>query len=273
MTEPSMQTTREPAAETAISDFPRMLGARIFVTLIFTALGAIFIASTALMINEFRDQDWAALLLLHSHLFVFFPTLGLLALVAFHLPATVFTHMYWTHVPYGALRFSIGALVVAAATAWFSISLLNEGPRQVWEIAPQTLARDRAEPPGCGDGRGACKRVAMLEGVSNLRSEAQNRIGVSKFARVCKPDPLLEMPEDFIRERFCFAAGAKLTGEACCQAQARYSTQIETCLGNARQSFTDQCVRPDRPAGQDVLCHRRGRHRCPLGDLAQTPRG
>ncbi len=249
MTEPSIQTAREPGAEPDTADFPRMLGARIFVTLIFLSLGAIFLASTALMINEFRDQDWAALLLLHSHLFVFFPTLGLLALVAFHLPATVFTHMYWTHIPYGKLRFTLGALLVAGATAWFSLSLLNEGPRHVWEIAPQALARDRSEPPGCGDGRGACKRVALLDGVSTLRTAAQNRIGVSKFARVCKPDPLLEVPEDYTRERFCFAANAKLNTEACCQAQARYSTQIESVWATpANRSLTDSFDRIALPA-------------------------
>ncbi len=257
MTEPSMHTApaRQPgsepqtAPESAADDFPRMLGARIFVTLIFLALGLIFIASTALMINEFRDQDWPALLMLHSHLFVFFPTLGLLALVAFHLPATVFTHMYWTHIPYGGLRFTIGALMVVAATAWFSIALLNGGPRHIWEVAPLALSADRADPANCGESRGVCKRVGLLDGVTSLRAAAQTRIGVSKFARTCKPDPLMELPDDYARERYCFASGAKQNTESCCQAQVRYSTQIDNLWATpANRSLTDAFDRIALPA-------------------------
>jgi hypothetical protein len=222
-----------------IDDIPTMLGARIFVSLVFVALGAAFIASTALLLNEFRDTDWPALLLLHSHLFVFYPTLGILALIAFHLPATVFTHMYWTQIPFGRIRFLIGVLVVLATTAWFSISLLKDGPHQVWEVAPQTLARDASDPANCSDGRSACKRLSLIQGVSSLRTAAQNRIGVSKFSRVCRPDPLLETPEEFSRERFCFATGSKLNGEACCLAQARYSTHLDTLWAEpANRSLT-----------------------------------
>jgi hypothetical protein len=212
---------QEPLAESTIGrphaltadDIPAMLGARIFVSFVFAILGLIFIASTALLINEFRDADWQALLLLHSHLFVFFPTLGILALVAFHLPATVFTHMYWTQIPYGRLRFILGALALLAATAWFSFGLLTNGPRQVWELAPSALARDKSDPPNCGEGRGMCSRVSLTQGITSLRTAAQSRVGVSKFARVCRPDPLLEVPDEFSKTRFCFAAGGKLTGD------------------------------------------------------------
>jgi hypothetical protein len=227
MQDPSTDSTAGHPHALTTDDIPAMLGARIFVTLVFATLGAIFIASTALLINEFRDSDWPALLLLHSHLFVFFPTLGLLALVAFHLPATVFTHMYWTQIPYGRVRFVLGALALLAATAWFSIGLLTSGPRQVWELAPAALARDKSDPPNCGEGRGTCNRVSLMEGITSLRTAAQNRVGVSKFARVCRPDPLLEVPEDFAKSRHCFASGGKLTGEACCVAQARYGAELD----------------------------------------------
>ena len=208
-------------------DYPAMSGAKIFVTLVFLVLGLSFIASTALLIHEFWDQDWLALILLHSHLFVFFPTLGILALVAFHLPATVFTHMYWTIIPYGKLRYIVGAVGLALATTYFSLSLLNSGPREVWEIAPRVLAQDRSEPANCGDGRTVCRRVSLLQGVSSVREAAQARFGVSRFARVCRPDPLLEVPEDFTRERFCFATNSKLPGEACCLAQARFGSHLD----------------------------------------------
>jgi hypothetical protein len=227
MQDPSTEPTSVPPRARTMDDIPPMLGARIFVTLVFTILGLIFITSTALLINEFRDQDWQALLLLHSHLFLFFPTLGVLALVAFHLPATVFTHMYWTRIRYGRVRFIVGAFALLAATAWFATGLLTNGPRQVWELAPSSLARDKSDPPGCGEGRGTCNRIALMDGITSLRTAAQNRIGMSKFSRVCRPDPLMEVPEDFARTRFCFASGGKLTGEACCVAQARYGSEID----------------------------------------------
>ena len=219
---------------------PEMVGARTFVTLVFLVLGGSFIASTAIFIHEFWDQDWLALMLLHSHLFLFFPTLGLLALAAFHLPATVFTDMYWQYIPHGRIRFCFGALVAAALTAMFSSNLLHSGPREVWEIAPTVLRADKSEPANCNDGRQSCRRVSLLDGVAGVRAAAQTRFGISKFARVCRPDPLLETPDDFNRERFCFATNGKLSGEACCLAQARFAGHLDDVWTNpANRSRTD----------------------------------
>ena len=207
-------------------EVPAMTGARVFVTLVFALLGVSFVASTALLIHEFSDLDWPALLLLHSHLFVFFPTLGLVALAAFHLPATVFTHLYWTRIARGRVRFLVGAIFVVLLTAFFSASLLSDTAVEVWEIAPRALMADSAEPANCGAGRTPCQRVSVLDGIGGLREAAQSRIGLSKFARVCRPDPLLETPDDFVRERFCFATRGKLSGADCCRAQALYSKQL-----------------------------------------------
>lgn len=227
---------------------PEMMGARTFVTIVFVLLGASFVASTALFINEFREQDWLALLLLHSHLFLFFPTLGVLGLLAFHLPSTVFTHMYWNDIPHGRIRFCIGLVVVAGLSWVFSSSLLNSGPREIWEIAPRVLTADKSEPPGCNDGRQACRRLSLLDGTSAVREAAQVRLGMSKFARVCRPDPLLEVPDDFVRERFCFATNGKLSGEACCIAQARFAGHLDDVWAtSANRSLTaafDQIALP-----------------------------
>jgi hypothetical protein len=227
---------------------PDMTGARAFVTAIFVLLGASFVAWTGYFIYEFRDQDWLALLLLHSHLFLFYPTLGLVALVAFHLPATVFTHMYWTHISHGRIRYCIGAFVVVALSWGFSSHLLTTGAREVWEIAPKVLAVDRPDPTTCADGRQSCRRVALLDGITSMRTAAQQRFSMSKFARVCRPDPLLEVAEDFNRERFCFAANGKLSGETCCLAQARYATHLDelwaTSANRSHTDFFDQFALP-----------------------------
>ena len=55
-----------------------MVGARIFVAVAFVILGASFLASTGLLIFEFRELDWLTMVVVHSHLFLFYPVFGLL---------------------------------------------------------------------------------------------------------------------------------------------------------------------------------------------------
>ena len=62
-----------------------MAGARIFVAIAFVVLGASFVASTALLMYEFRSLDWLTMVVARGHLFLFFPAFGVLALIAFGL--------------------------------------------------------------------------------------------------------------------------------------------------------------------------------------------
>jgi hypothetical protein len=205
-----------------------MLGARVFVTIVFLFLGASFMASTGLLLLEFQDTDWLTILTAHSHLFFFFPVLGVLALFAFYLPAVVFTHLYWTHVPFGKIRFLFGFAVVAAlsfgVTRW-----LDEPPRGLWEISPGALVADKGE-PGAG-------RAPIFEALRELRAEARNRVGLSKFARSCAVDKLLEAPEDMGKVRYCFPARASLKGAQCCAVQKR-ATDAVTQLYSSRPSLS-----------------------------------
>jgi hypothetical protein len=59
-----------------------------------------------------------------------------------------------------------------------------------------------------------------------LRREGQSRLGLSKFARSCLVDRMLEAPEEMEKERYCFAAGTKLKGAACCEAQRLFRNEI-----------------------------------------------
>jgi hypothetical protein len=201
-----------------------MTGARIFVTVCFVILGASFIASTGIFIDEFWGADWVSMLAAHSHLFFFFPVFGLLALVAFFLPSVVFTDLYWHHLPYGKYRYLAGLIVVAVLSYGVS-NWLDAKPRAIWEVSPRTLAADKGEPAGCGNAT-ACRRAPILATLMNLREAAQQRVGISKFARNCKPDALLEMPDDFQKERFCFPANGKMNGANCCEAQARFADAV-----------------------------------------------
>jgi hypothetical protein len=192
-----------------------MVGARIFVALSFLMLGLSFVASTALLIYEFQSTDWVTMVVAHSHLFFFFPVLGLLALFAFYLPSVVFTHLYWNYLPYGKVRFLVGLVVVAVASYGFA-RYLDKPPRSIWEASPAALAADKGGPG----------RADILDTLIDLRKAAQSRVGLSYFARNCSPDPLLEMPEDMLKERYCFPAKARLKGTECCQAQMRFAQSV-----------------------------------------------
>jgi len=194
-----------------------MIGARIFVASVFIVLGAAFIASTALLIIEFQELDWLTMVVAHSHLFLFFPVFGLLALIAFYLPSVVLTHLYWTHLPYGKARFVVGVLVLAALGYAFAGSLDKE-PRAIYEVAPYALAADRGDP--------AKGRVSILDALGTLRDTAQQRFGLASFGRSCMRDPLLEIPDEMLKERYCFPAKKNLSGEACCAVQIAFSKAV-----------------------------------------------
>jgi hypothetical protein len=207
-----------------------MVGARTFVAVVFVVLGASFLASTGLLIWEFRELDWLTMVVMHGHLFLFYPVFGLLALVAFFVPSTVLVHLYWRHLPYGKLRFVIG-LVVIAALAYGVAWSLDKKPRAIYEVSPSALAADNGDP--------AKGRVPILQALADLRATAQTHFGLQSFGRTCAPDPLLEVPEEMTKVRYCFPAGKKLDGEACCAVQAAFGeavSQLEHDLATRSKS-------------------------------------
>jgi hypothetical protein len=203
-----------------------MTGAHIFVAVAFTIFGTSFLLATGLLIGEFRDLDWVAMLFAHSHLFVFFPIFGVLALVAFYLPAVVFTDLYWRHLTFGKVGFVGGLIVVAVATIGV-YKWLDTTPRSLWEIAPRVLAADAGDPLGCLGAEGGCARAPMLATLAALRDASTARIGLTKFARSCAVDRMLEVPEEMDKERFCFPALARRKGAPCCAAQRRFADEVD----------------------------------------------
>jgi hypothetical protein len=217
-----------------------MLGARIFVGVVFTILGAAFLASTGLLIHEFQNGDVITMVVAHSNLFLFFPVLGMLALFGFYLPATIFTHLYFTKIPFGIPRFLFGFLVVIAAT-WGVDRYLDTSPRAIWELSAATIAADKGEEGNCEAGQ--C-RQPIGKVLPALRDYALKGTALSKFARNCKDDPYLEEPEDFKLKRFCFPALAQLDGRACCAAQKKFSTAVDTLYADPTKR--SQAARFDR---------------------------
>jgi hypothetical protein len=202
-----------------------MVGARIFVALAFGVLGASFLTSTGLLLSEFREAEWRAMLVVHSHLFFFFPVFGILALAAFYRPAVVFTDLYWTHLRHGKLRYGLGLLAVAGLTLAVS-HWLDAKPRGLYEVSAAVLLADRGEPTGCAGQRAVCRRAPLLDTLVSVTEAAQRRVGLSKFARNCQPDSLLEIPDEMQKERYCFAAKGKLVAAQCCEAQTRFADTV-----------------------------------------------
>lgn len=217
-----------------------MLGARLFVLAVFTVLALSFVATTGVLAWEFADTGWLDFAAMDSHLFVFFPTLGLLALVAFYWPASVLVDLYWQgHVKNGRARFTIGTLVVVLAALALSSLILSGKTRSMWEIAPAVLAADTGE--GCGQKEGVCQRMPLRTALSNLRRASQSRYGLDGLTRGCKPnesDPLVEAARPDEVRRFCFASTPLST-------QPRLQTDSECCRAQARLQRAENALYDD----------------------------
>ncbi|MDX2288621.1 MAG: hypothetical protein NW217_07350 [Hyphomicrobiaceae bacterium] len=206
------------------------LEARLFVAAIFTVLGLSFIATTAALYYEFGHTlggaDWFAMATFYSHLFIFFPVFGLLALFAFYVPSSAFTDMYWRHVPYGRLRFVVGFVVLAAASVLLSQALTSGKLRSIWEVKPDALAKDEGDPVGCFAGKQSCARVPVLAALADVRARSQDRTGMAQFVRNCERDPLVETPPNDLARRYCFITRTLVDAETCCAAQKRFGEAI-----------------------------------------------
>lgn len=202
-----------------------MRGAYVFVAIVYVILAASFIASTATLVQEFRDHDWLSMALTHSHLFVFFPTFGIVVLAAFYRPSVVFTHMYWSQpdvVRLGRVRFAAGFFAAVVASGYVA-QLLSGGPlRGIWEVKPLALAAEREGSVSCRAANGTvgtCRRAPLLETLQSIREHGRTRVGLGDLARNCSPDPLIEKPQSHAAARYCFPAGRLLDTPQCCAVQ------------------------------------------------------
>jgi len=188
-------------------------GSRYFVLAVFSALGLSFIATTGVLFFEFggleatrplHEQRWFSLAVFYSHLFIFFPTFGIIALIAFYIPASVFVDMYWHHVPHlGRTRLIAGGIFVVLASYFVAQQLVSGDQRSIWEIKPQVLASDPGEPAGCATERRAqCSRLPVMTALENVRAISSSRVGLSPFIRNCQPDTLIQRPSELDEKRF-----------------------------------------------------------------------
>lgn len=216
------------------------LSARIFVFVVYACLGAAFLAGTGVLIHEFQDLDWLDFVTTDSHLFLFFPTLGIVALVAFYLPSCALADLYWRHIRYGKLRFAVGMLVIAALSYFIALGLLQSPKRSMWELSPATLTADQGAPANCVS-TGTCDRLPGLLALRNMRRVSQTHFGMAEFVRDCQHDELLELTPSQASRRFCFASTPLSqkpelkTDDECCRAQALMSEMVSNEFANPEQ--------------------------------------
>jgi hypothetical protein len=205
-----------------------LLGVRVFIAVVFGIIALSFLSVTAALIYEYRNVEWFTIATFYSHLFIFFPIFGIVAILAFHFPAVVFLDMYWRHIPGGKIRFLIGAVVVAVLSYLISHQILQGTQRSLFEVPIERLLSDAGEPPNCNGGTAPCIRLPGLTGLKNVRRMSQRRIGLSDLVRNCSPDPLIEFVPGKEAKRYCFVSTAAtsnpiLTTDAeCCSAQRAF---------------------------------------------------
>ena len=220
-----------------------MLGARLFIAVIYAIIGMSFLAVTGTLFYEFQNADWFTIATFHSHLFVFFPIFGIVALFAFYYPSVVFVDMYWRHIPGGRWRFGVGMVVVALLSWGTAQFLLAGSQRSLFEMMPNALSSDTGEPANCDGSAVPCARLPILRGLKNVRHMSQKRVGLNDLVRNCDPDPLIEVLEDRQPRRYCFVTTAPLstpilsTDRECCKAQRAFMA-MASATANPNRSLT-----------------------------------
>ena len=194
------------------------------VAVVFTVLALSFIATTAVLYYEFKNHQWFTIAAFYSHLFIFFPTFGILALFAFYLPASALLDLYWSsHVRYGKIRFMIATLALAAVSFAISSTLVTGVPA-IWWLSPETLVADKGRPENCAAPR--CARLPVMESIAEVRRVSQHRAGLSPFARPCDADNLMEVAQEQLQKRQCFVTKTKLSAAECCTAQNGFNNDL-----------------------------------------------
>lgn len=206
---------------------------RYFVGTIFAVIALTFLATTGVLVWEFWRADWLAIGSFYSHLFLFFPTFGIVTLLAFYTPACVLTDMYFRSgedaIPAGRWRYGIGFVVLAAGSIGLAQLMTSAGERSVFEVEPDLLRLDQ----------GAKDRLPVLEAVRNVRAVSQSRIGLADLARNCRPDALKDpVPAIAPARRYCFASTPlpanfreiaevpRTTDEQCCASQRLFADAV-----------------------------------------------
>jgi hypothetical protein len=200
------------------------LFSRVVVNLVFFALALSFLFETAVMLWEFRAPLAMPMATFDGHLFLFFPTFGIIVLLCFRRAAIVLVDAYWRHIKGGKFILLGIVLVISAIAAYFTITFQSSKNRQWWEVDKQVLLDDRGEPAGCQPPD--CDRAPVVEAYSAIRLLARSDRGLTDmYARCEREDMTIFRPQDD-SQKFCFATGATESVPACCAAKERFKQAV-----------------------------------------------
>lgn len=246
------------------------LAPKIIVTLFFVLIAAAFFAPTLFLYQEFQASDaWLTFLATDSHLFFYFPTFGLIALVAFFLPTLVALDFYWQHSRLGKTRVAIMVALAFAVSGLAAMAILSATNKPAWEIVPATLYDDKGEPADCATS-GTCQRLSILDAYTNLRTVGQDRGNLKPFVRHCAVDRWIDERVQVGPNRLCIASTIAKTepdltsDQSCCAAQASLvkainvaratpdETPLQHYLGTPLRFLQFQSADPKRSLTADV---------------------
>jgi len=200
------------------------LGSRIVVSIVFIALGLSFVAETALMAWEYRMPLALPMAAFDSHLFIFFPVFGLIALFAFWRAATVLVDAYWRYVRVGKLVLFVGLAIGIGVSVYMTTLFQESANRQWWEVARPALMADTGEPAGCRPPN--CARAPILEAYGAVRLQARAETGFTGLVDSCQDENMSVFRPTEDRINFCFVTGAPETVSACCAAKERFKAAV-----------------------------------------------
>lgn len=189
------------------------------VTILFLGLYAAFAVELAILILEFNPHRLAIpFATIYAHNFLFFPIIGLLALIAFWRPTVMIVDaMAFNKVKYGQLALALTTAIVVALSMIMANAFSNSSVRSLFEIAPATLEADR--PVEAADP--TQRRAAFQEILIKLKVNANGDEGLAPYQINCDPQ-WLEFKVSGDDHRICFPTGTEISVEDCCQARSRF---------------------------------------------------
>lgn len=200
------------------------------VTILFCIIYIGFAAELIGLVTEFHAFGLAVpFATVYAHNFLFFPVVGLLALIAFWRPTVMIVDaLAYEKVKHGRATLGVTALVVLILSALTANAFSNSSVRSLFEIAPQAISADRpveAEDP-------ALRRAAFQEILIKLKVNANGEDGLSPYRINCDPQ-WLEFAVSADEQSICFPTGTQISAAECCQARTRFiefvnATQAET---------------------------------------------
>jgi hypothetical protein len=210
------------------------VGARLFVAIVFGVLSTSFIVETGVMIWEYGDLS-LAMMSFDSHLFLFFPTFGLVALFAFWRAAVVIVDSYWRRVPFGKVMLVASLAGVTLLSAFLAWTFQSAPNRAWWEVAKPLLVADQGQPAGCRPPD--CERAPIVQAYASVREAARTEGGLADLSEECDNDSENAFRIVEVRENFCFVTGKFQDVPSCCQAKIGFKAAVNA-LHAQRPSLT-----------------------------------